>query len=130
MRVGAGLTTIFGSAATVINEIIYLYPLLNEEKVNEWRKMYGLAPLAAQIRALERRYLLPLLKMQRPPSVPNPEQKGIDKNSDISVLGITDDESQVLQVETRLVSLDVRILTPDLKPASDLNLAKEDFAVL
>jgi VWFA-related protein len=130
IRVGAGLPQIFGTSATVRNEIIYLYPLLNEEKVDDWRKMYGLAPLTAQIRALERRYLLPLLKMPRPPAAPKAKQKGTDKNSDISVLGITDDESAVLQVETRLVSLNVRVLTQDLKPAGDLNLAREDFTIL
>lgn len=130
IRIGAGLPQIFGTAATVRNDLIYLYPLLNEEKVDQWRKMYGLNPLAAQIREFERRYQMPLLKTQRPPLAPNAKQKAKDKTSDTSVLGISDDETEVLQVETKLVSLNVRVLAEDLKSVGDLKLAKDDFTIL
>ncbi len=130
IRIGAGQPQIFGTSATIKNNVIYLRPLLNEEKVDEWRKMYNLPPLADQIRNLENRYLLPLLKMQRPPVPPNLIQKKNDKGSDTAVLGITDDENEVLKVETKLVSLNVRILNRDLKSAGNLTLSKEDFSIL
>lgn len=130
IRIGAGLPQIFGTSATVRNDIIYLYPLLNDERVDRWRKMYDLPPLASQIRALERRYQLPLLKMQRPSTASNLTPKGKNENSDTSVLGISGDENEVLQIETKLVSLNVRVLTRDLKPAGDLKLTIEDFAIL
>ena len=130
IRISAGLPQIFGTVATIKNEIIYLYPLLNEEKVDDWRKMYGLGPLAFQIRDLERRYQMPLLKIQRAPLAPNLKSKAKDKNSDTSVLGISDDETEALQVETKLVSLNVRVLALDLKSAADLKLSKEDFTIL
>jgi Ca-activated chloride channel homolog len=49
IRVGVGLPQIFGTQATIRNEVIYLYPLLNEQKVDEWRKLYDLPKLAFQI---------------------------------------------------------------------------------
>lgn len=129
IRVGSGLPQIFGTEATIRNDVIYLYPLLNEEKVDEWRKIYDLTPLANQIRGLENRFLLPLLKMQRPPLPPNLNRKKNDKNNDTSILGISDDENEVLRIDTKLVNLNVRILTQDLKAPPDLKLSKEDFAV-
>lgn len=129
IRIGFKQPQIFGTSATIRNNVIYLYPLLNEQKVDEWRKIYNLPPLAVQIREMEGRYLLPLLKMQRLPSPPNLAGKKNDRNSDTTALGISDDENDVLKIDTRLVSLNVRILTQDLKSAGDLKLSKEDFVV-
>src|SRR6185369_10222632 len=50
IRVGSKMPQIFGTQAAIKNNVVYLYPLLNEEKVDEWRKMYNLPPLASQIR--------------------------------------------------------------------------------
>jgi len=71
IRLQAGLPQIFGTQATIKNDIVYLYPLLNDEKVDEWRKEYQLPPLAAQIRRLEAQYMMPVLKSQRKSSPAN-----------------------------------------------------------
>lgn len=129
IRIATGLPQIFGNEATIRNDVVYLYPLLNEEKVDEWRKMYDLPPLADHIRDLERRYLLPVLKMQPSAMPPNSVRKKNDKNTDTAILGITNDENEVLNIDTKLVNLNVRILTKDLKAPVGVNLSKEDFTV-
>lgn len=130
IRVGSGLPQMFGTQATIRNDVLYLYPLLNEDNVYEWRKLYDLPPLANQIRALEARYLLPLLKMQRTSGATVVKQKGSEKNIDTAILGISNDESDVLKIDTKLVNLNVRILTKDFKIPKDLSLVKEDFAII
>ncbi len=130
IRIGSRLPQIFGTQATIRNDVVYLYPLLNDEKVDEWRKLYDLPPLAVQIRGLENRYLLPVLKMQRASASPNLKPKSSEKVADTAVLGISNDENDVLKIDTKLVNLNIRILTGDFKIPKEINLSKEDFAVL
>ncbi len=130
IRLSNRLPQIFGTSATVRNNVVYLYPLLNQEKVDEWRRVYDLPPLVAQIKELENRFFMPVLIMQRPSLPPNLIQRKNDKNSDTTILGISDDDTEILKVDTKLVNLNVRILTPDSKPVGDLNLSKQDFTVL
>jgi Ca-activated chloride channel family protein len=126
IRVGFGLPQIFGTQASVKSDAVYILPILNEEKVDEWRKEYDLPPLAVQIRNLEVRYSLPVLKTQRR-TLPadQKQQKG-----EAAVLGISEEESSSLKVETRIVNLNVRVLNSDKTPAPLLNLTKDDFSVL
>ena len=37
MRVAAGLPQIFGTQARIKDEAVYLYPLLNDQKVDDWQ---------------------------------------------------------------------------------------------
>jgi Ca-activated chloride channel family protein len=130
IRVGSKMPQIFGTQAAIRNNVVYLYPLLNEEKVDDWRKMYDLPPLAFQIRSFEARYLMPVLKSQRLSIPPNLKKKTNEKDADTEILGISDDENEALQIETKLVNLNVRILTQDLKVPVGLKLTKDDFTVL
>ena len=130
IRVGTKMPQIFGTQATIRNNVVYLYPIQNEEKVDEWRKMYDMPPLAYQIRSFEGRYLMPVLKSHRQPSAPNLRQKNNDqKNSDAEILGLSDDENEAITVDTKLVNLNVRVLTQDLKVPFGLKLTKDDFTV-
>lgn len=129
IRVGSDLPQIFGTQASIKKDIIYLYPLLNEKKINEWRKIYDLPSLASQIRDLEQRYLLPVLKRQML-SAPSLRSSGNEKQNDTAVLGISGDENEVVTIETELVNLNLRILTRDFQIPDDLKLGKEDFTVL
>jgi VWFA-related protein len=132
IRTGLMSPQIFGTQATIRNNVIYLYPLLNEEKVDDWRKLYDLPPLAVQIRAMENHYALPLLKMHRPRQLPKLNRKKDEKKSDVSVPGISDNEEndgELLKIDTRLVNLNVRLLAQDLKAPTNVELSKEDFAV-
>lgn len=130
IRIGLGLPQIFGTEAVLKNNVIYIYPILNEEKVDEWRKAYGLPPLATQIRTLEFSYFLPVLKMPRLPVAPSLSEKKDDKSGDTSILGISNDETETLSIETKLVNLNVRVLTQDFKPPPpDLKFLKQHFSI-
>jgi len=110
IRLALGSPQIFGTQARIRNGIIYLLPLLDEAKVEEWRKAYDLPSLAVEIRNLEDRYAMPLLR------VPLPRALAMNgKTNDISGLGISTDESEPVKVETKIVNLNVRIVTRDFK---------------
>src|SRR5258706_1628622 len=130
IRVGYGLPQIFGTQASIAANVIYLFPLLNDEKVDEWRKEYKLPPLASQIRRLEEQYLLPVLKTQRRSPSQDLNGKKSGKDADTSALGISADENETVKIETKLVNLNVRVLTRDAKTPAGLNLSKDDFMVL
>jgi len=129
IRVGYRMPQIFGTQAAIRGNIVYLYPLLNEEKTDEWRGTYNLPPLAAQIRAFETRYQMPVLKSRSFPNAPNLQKKQSEKSDDTKVLGLSDDENEPVTVETRLVNLNVRLLTQDLKAPANLDLTKDDFTI-
>jgi len=124
IRTAGGSPQIFGTQATMRSDAIYIYPLADPDRVEEWRRNYGLSSLAYQIRELEWTYGLPVLKMRSP----GKKQKG-DAKTDIAALGITDDEKDAVVVETRLVSLNVRVLNKDLSPTVNLDLSKQNFVV-
>ena len=77
---------------------------------------------------MENIYFFPVLKMQRQNMAPN--LKVNEKNNDIPLLGIFNEENEVLKIETKLVNLNVRVLTQDFKIPKELNLLKEDFTIL
>lgn len=130
IRIGSNLPQIFGTQATVKNDVIYLYPLLNEEKTDEWRAIYNLPPLIEQIRSFENQYAMPLLKLKMPRAVQKANQKKEEKNSDTALLGIKDEDNEVVNVETKLVSLNIRIQSQDPKNIPNLNFSKDDFTIL
>lgn len=124
IRLGLGHPQIFGTQATIRGSVIYIHPLLNEEKVDEWRAEYKLEPLAIQIKRLEAQYMMPVLKSQRRSSDVNVPA------ADTAALGITPDENEAIKIETKVVNLNVRVLTQDSKVPSGLQLDKKDFQVL
>lgn len=130
IRVGLGAPQIFGTQATIREGVLYLYPLLNEQKVNEWRAEYDLPNLIFGIRELEGRYLMPLLKLKYIPQAPSLNQKISENNKDTTLLGINNDETETVKVETNLVNLNIRILTQDFKTPKESNFSKDDFVVL
>jgi VWFA-related protein len=131
IRLGAGQPQIFGTQSHVKNEMIYLYPILNEERLDKWRALYDLPPFAAFIKELEVRFQMVVIKSPRLPAPPVLKQQA--KTSETSPLGLElgleDDENEVVKVETQLVNMNVRVLGEDLSSAANLNLKKEDFAV-
>lgn len=126
IRIGAGLPQIFGTQAVIRKNIVYLYPLLNEEKIDEWRKEYGMSSLRGQILDFEQRYIMPVLKSPRPQIL---SQTKNDKTDDTAILGISEDENETLKIDTKLVNLNVSVFTKDLKTPTELKLTKDDFSV-
>lgn len=128
IRVGIGQPQLFGTQAKIRDEIIYIQPLIDEEKVNEWRKQYDLPPLNIFMRQLERQYFMPVLRMPLPPRLQNAGTAN-SQNADTSVLGINSEEEEVLKIDTKLVNLNVRIFNKSLKTPENLQLSKEDFSI-
>ncbi|NJM52587.1 MAG: VWA domain-containing protein [Blastocatellia bacterium] len=129
VRVGVGQPQLFGTQAKIKDDLIYIQPLLNEEKVDEWRKQYDLPPLNVFIKQLEVRYLMNVLKSP-PSALPTLKAKNNTENTEVVSLGIDNEENEVLKIDTKLVNLNVRILNKDLSIPTDLKLSKEDFSVL
>lgn len=127
IRVGVKQPQIFGTQAAIRNNIVYLYPLLNDERVNEWRKNYEMPPLRNQILDFEERYVMPVLKSH--PQIVK-AQNNNEKNSDTEILGINEDENEAIKIDTKLVNVNVSVFTKDLKTPIGLNLTKDDFSVL
>lgn len=129
VRIGVGQPQLFGTQAKIKDDLIYIQPLLNEEKVDEWRKQYDLPPLNVFIKQLEVRYLMNVLKSP-PSALPTLKAKNSTENTEVASLGIDNEENEVLKIDTKLVNLNVRILNKDLTIPTDLKLNKEDFSIL
>jgi VWFA-related protein len=129
IRVGSGLPQFFGTQAQVKNDAFYLYPLFNEERVDRWRALYDLPPLAVFIKELEVRYRMIVMKSPRLPIPPGSKPETILPEEKSTTPGLETGESEVLKVETKVVNLNVRVLNEDLSASGDLNLKKEDFAI-
>ena len=124
IRLGYGLPQIFGTQASRRGDVIYVLPLLNDDKVDAWRQAYDLPPLETNIRMLERRYLLPVLKSQRLSG-----QGGVSgAAADVKALGISDAD-EAIKVETKAVNLNVIVQSPKGQPPLGTLLTKDDFAV-
>ncbi len=131
IRLASGLTQIFGTQTAVRDEIAYLFPLENEERVDEWRKIYEMPPLKVFFKEMETFYQTPVIKMPRPIILPKSAQNSatnISKAEAELIPGLEDqEEEEVLIVESKLVNLNVRVLSTDTKAAENLNLQKKDF---
>jgi VWFA-related protein len=131
IRLAAGLPQIFGTQLSVKDEIGYLYPLQNEEKVEEWRKLYDLPSLKTFLKEMEVLYQTPIIKM--------PQQQNVSKSAQQANASLLEDENlisesendedEIINIETKLVSLNVRVLNRDSKAIENLNLMKDDFQV-
>lgn len=136
IRVSQRAPQIFGTQSYVRNNLFYLYPLQNEARVDEWRKLYDLPPLAAEIRAIQSEYQMAVLKSPRTArAAPQREEKEknqtapVKKSSTGDPLNAFEEEEEVLKVESSLVNLNVRVYNRDSTPVN-LDLQKGDFVVL
>lgn len=128
IRVAGGLPQLFGTQTRIKNDVFYLYPVLNEERIDRWRAFYDLPPLAVFIKDLEVRYRMLVMKSPRLP-VPPGSTPILPKGEESADFKPETDEDEILKVETKIVNMNVRVLNEDLSAAGDLNLKKEDFAV-
>lgn len=133
IRVNSRQPQLFGTQAYVKDDFFYLYPLQNEAKVDEWRKLYDLPSLDVFIKSLQSQYQMPVLKSQRlTVSAESNENKQIAASDSAAIEGNPlagfDNGDEVVKVESNLVNLNVRVYAQDSTPI-DLNLQKNDFEV-
>lgn len=130
IRVGSGLPQIFGTQTKIKDDIFYLYPLQNEAKVDEWRKLYNLPPLADFIKYLQSKYQTIVLKSPPLPSAsPKEKQRTAPEANAVAANPLADlEKEETVKVESNLVNLNVRI-DSDTSAADIPPLQKADFAV-
>ncbi|MEZ5425272.1 MAG: VWA domain-containing protein [Pyrinomonadaceae bacterium] len=137
IRIAQKQTQIFGTQTHIIDELAYLYPLENESKVDEWRKLYGLIPLYDFIKEIEVRYQTPVLKTENPPppvssgkDETRSDRENLFEKEEKTLLDLPDETEEVVKIDTKLINLNVRVLDNNLNQPADLNLTKDDFSVL
>ncbi|MGI8554931.1 MAG: VWA domain-containing protein [Pyrinomonadaceae bacterium] len=130
IRVGENLPQIFGTQTKIKDELFYLYPLANDAKVDEWRKLYGLPPLASFMKYLQFQYGIPVIKSPRLPTPPQFKEKSKESAAVNAKTGLPSDleKDDVVKVESNLVNLNVKVYSNDAA-AADFNLQKNDFAL-
>src|SRR6266550_2290954 len=131
LRLSAGLKQIFGTQATILNGFLVLFPITDENHVDARRKQYDLPPLAEYLRGLEKLYRLPLIRST------GALNNSFSDNSQISIARATDpelltassnDDVDVVRVETNLVSLNVSVYATKLR-TEVAKLEQKDFAI-
>lgn len=138
IRVGSGAAQIFGTQTVIRNELFYLYPLANDDKVDEWRKLYNLPPLANYMKYLQFRYGMPVIKSPRAFAAPQARDETRKAVEEATKNGLPSDlgSEEIVKVDSSLVNLNVRISankTPATAengialPTENLNLQKNDF---
>jgi len=131
LRVNAGLKQIFGTQATILNDFLVLFPVTDEPHVDARRKEFELPPLKEYLRGLEHLYRLPLIKSTGTlaNSFSDNSQVSIAQATDKELLGrASNDETDVVRVDTNLVSLNVSVYGTKLR-TEVAKLEQKDFAV-
>lgn len=132
LRVRAGRKQVFGTAIGVSNDLLLLYPIENERRVNELRKEAGLPALAEDIRAYERQYQAVAVRPPGSSEQPNKTAAQANEkpqpNAAKQPAQAANDEDEPLRVEANLVNLNATVL-PNASGASAARLTKNDFVV-
>ena len=131
LRVSAGLKQIFGTQATILNNFLVLFPISDETHVDARRRQFELSPLKEYLRGLEQLYRLPLVKATGTlaNSFSDNSQVSIAQATDKELLGrATNDDVDVVRVDTNLVSLNVSVYGTKLR-TEVARLEQKDFAV-
>jgi len=131
LRVNAGLKQIFGTQATILNNFLVLFPITDEPHVDARRKQFELPPLKEYLRGLEQLYRLPLVKATGTlaNSFSDNSQVSIAQATDKELLGrAANDDTDVVRVETNLVSLNVSVYGAKLR-TEVAKLEQKDFVV-
>jgi VWFA-related protein len=131
LRTNAGLKQIFGTQATMENGFLVLFPISDEQHVDARRKQYELPPLKDYLRRLELLYQLPLIKATGAltNSFSEYSQASIANATDKVLAGTTtEDDVDVLRVDTNVVSLNVSVYGTRLR-TEVAKLEQKDFTV-
>lgn len=127
-RISFGVPQLFGTQIYFKDEAIYLYPLLNQRKIDEWRKIYDLPPLHDFIKDLEVNFRLPVIKTANFRSAPQVKMSA-GESTETDDLGLSADAEETIKVDTNLVNLNVRILNKDFSIPRQIDLTKDDFSI-
>ena len=130
LRTNAGLTQIFGTQATIKDGFLVLFPITDEPRVDVRRKQYELPPLKDYLRSLEQLYRLPLIRATGAlvNSFSDNAQASLANVTDKVVAATTDDDVDIVRVDTNLVSLNISVYGTRLRTEAT-QLEQKDFSV-
>ena len=131
LRTNVGLKQIFGTQATIQNGFLVLFPISDEQHVDARRKQYDLPPLKTYLRGLEQLYRLPLIKATGAlsNSFSDNSLASIANATDKVLSGtVTEDDVDVVRVDTNLVSLNVSVYGTKLR-TEVAKLEQKDFTI-
>jgi VWFA-related protein len=129
IRVDSGRKQLFGTQVKIMNGFLVLVPIEGEAQVDARRKQFGLAPLAENLRELQREYQTPLIKAVAPNQpLMTPEKSSVDRTIAKELDETVVDENDIIRVDTSLVSLNVSVFNKKLNSFVGM-LAKDDFKV-
>src|SRR6185436_4331409 len=109
---------------------LVLYPITDEQHVDARRKQYDMPPLKDYLRGLEQLYRLPLIRATGAlsNSFSDNSQAVIANATDKVLAATTDDDVDIVRVDTNLVSLNVSLYSTKLRTVV-AKLEQKDFAV-
>jgi VWFA-related protein len=130
MRMRVGQKQFFGTQASLVNGLLVLVPIEAEAEVDARRSQMDLPPMAEYLQSLERSYRTPLI---RSPFAPAPTLAVRPDTLSQTTLGNliapgTDEDVEVLRIETNLVSLNVSVYNERLRTHVG-SLEQKDFTV-
>jgi VWFA-related protein len=130
LRINVGLKQIFGTQATIRDSFLVLYPITDEQHIDARRKQYELPPLKIYLRGLEQLYRLPLIKAtgELANSFTDNSQAAVASATDKVLKTTTDDDVDVVRVDTNLVSLNVSVYGTKLRQEVT-RLEQKDFTI-
>src|SRR5206468_2289965 len=112
LRLASGAPQLFGTQAAAKDGFLILWPLESDEKVDAFRFDYHMGPLRDQLRGMEEKYKMTLIR-----STAKPSRIAVDKEQSLAEEGSraasgTQEETQVTRVDTSLVTIDAVIYGP------------------
>ncbi len=129
LRLSAGLKQLFGTQASIRDGFLVLYPIEAESLVDARRREFHLAPLSEYLRNLQRTYRMPLIRSpERPVLITANQSRQNNAGSDL-LTEVTNDDVDVVRVDTSLVNLDVSVYNPKLR-THVTDLEQKDFKVI
>lgn len=129
LRIRNGLKQIFGTQISERDGFLELLPIVSDEKVDIWRKDYGMPPLTLYFKYVETKYRMPLIKLnpRNVPKLQNAKANTSSLNASNQIFNLPELEDTI-RIETSLVNLNLRILSSDFKTNVGAMEAK-DFKV-
>lgn len=124
VRLRAGYKQVFGTQIQLVDGFLELQPIVSEKKADEFRKQFGMIPLAEYLRNMERRFRIPLIKA---PTVIS-EDFGTAKTISGAGLDGLESEGEPIRVDTTLVNINASVFDTKLRLGID-SLKKEDFKI-
>lgn len=126
VRIRAGLKQLFGTQTTVANGFLVLQPIDDEKRADELRAKYGMDPLATDLRKLERRTQMPLI---RKPTPREPPEAKVSPAEAANILETNESQAdEVIRVESQLVNINVAVFDKKLKGYLS-GLEQKDFQI-